>query len=42
MTLRVSTATGAHSDALTGHTYAIPVVRELPIPPAARLGDHTW
>ena len=42
MTIRVSTPPGARIDALTGHTYAIPVVRELPIPPAAGVGDRTW
>jgi hypothetical protein len=42
MTIRVSTPTGAHIDALTGHTYAIPVVRESPIPSADRIGDRTW
>jgi hypothetical protein len=42
MTLRVSSPTGARTDPLTGHTYAIPVVRELPIPPAASGGERTW
>jgi hypothetical protein len=42
MTIRASTATGAHNDALTGHTYAIPVVRELRIPQPSGVGDATW
>jgi hypothetical protein len=42
MTIRVITASPRRTDPLAGHTYSIPVVRELPKPPAEPVGDHTW
>jgi hypothetical protein len=42
MTVRVTTSRQRHTDALTGHAYSMPVVRELPIPPVAAGGDRTW
>lgn len=42
MTIRVITAGPRRTDPLAGHTYSIPVVRELPKPPAEPVGDRTW
>jgi hypothetical protein len=42
MTIRITTSSRRRVDALTGHTYSIPVVRELPMPPAEPVGDRTW
>ncbi len=42
MTIRVNTNPQRRIDALAGHAYTIPVVRELPKPPAEPVGDRTW
>ena len=33
---------GPRTDALAGHAYCLPVVRELPGPVADPAGDRTW
>ena len=40
MTILVKVA--SRTDATAGHTYVIPVVRELPRPAAGSLDDRTW
>ena len=30
------------TDAVAGHAYCLPVVRELPLPAANPAGDRTW
>jgi hypothetical protein len=42
MTIRVNTNPQLRIDALAHHAYTIPVVRELPKPPAEPVGDRTW
>ena len=37
-----ATSPGRRTDALAGHVYTVPVVRELPRPPAGPLGDRSW
>ena len=37
-----SDAAAARVDAVAGHIYVIPVVRETPIRSAERVGDRTW
>jgi hypothetical protein len=41
-TIPAITATRRRTDAVVPHRYSLPVVRELPIPPADRPGDRTW
>jgi hypothetical protein len=42
MTIRVHTTSRQRAAALAAHAYSIPVVRELPRPPADPAGDRTW
>ena len=37
-----SDAAPTRVDAIAGHVYVIPVVREMPIRSAERVGDRTW
>jgi hypothetical protein len=42
MTVAQITPPAPRSEALTGHAYGLPVVRELPRPVADPVGDRTW
>ena len=42
MTLAQITPPAQRTDALAGHAYFLPVVRELPGPVADPVGDRTW
>jgi hypothetical protein len=42
MTVPVITPFPRLTDAVAGHTYCVPVVRELPLPVADPAGDGTW
>ena len=38
----VTTNAGRRTDVVAGHVYTMPVVRELPRPPAGPAGEHGW
>jgi hypothetical protein len=42
MTILTVNADRRRTDVLTGHVYTIPVVRELPRPPAGPAGEAGW
>jgi len=42
MTVPVITASARLTDAVAGHVYCVPVVRELPPPAADGAGVRTW
>ena len=42
MTVAQITPPAQRSEALAGHAYCLPVVRELSVPVADRAGDRTW
>ena len=42
MTAGLTTSAKRRTDALTGHAFSMPVVRELSIPPVADAHDRTW
>jgi hypothetical protein len=42
MTVAQITPPAPRADALAGHAYCLPVVRELPGLPADRAGDRSW
>jgi hypothetical protein len=42
MTVAQITPPAPRTDALAGHTYCLPVVRELPVAGAERATDRTW
>jgi hypothetical protein len=42
MTIVTINAGRRRTDVLTGHAYTIPVVRELPRPPAGPAGEPDW
>ena len=42
MTVAQITPPAPRTDALAGHAYCLPVVRELPVPAADPAGDRSW
>ena len=42
MTVPVITRSRPLTDAIAGHAYRLPVVRELPLPVADPAGDGSW
>ena len=42
MTVAQITPPAPRTEALAGHTYGLPVVRELPVPVADPAGDRAW
>jgi hypothetical protein len=42
MTVAQVTPPAPRPDALAEHAYCLPVVRELPVPPADPARNHTW
>jgi hypothetical protein len=42
MTVPAVTPQPAHTDAVAGHAYCMPIVRELPLPVVDPPGDRTW
>ena len=42
MTAAQITPPAPRTDALAGHAYCLPVVRELPVPVAELAADRTW
>ena len=42
MTVAQITPPAPRTEMLAGHTYCLPVVRELPSPAADPVGDRTW
>ena len=42
MTVAQITPPAPRTDAVAGHAYCLPVVRELPAPVADPAGDRTW
>ncbi|MGH2969873.1 MAG: hypothetical protein ACRDK0_12530 [Solirubrobacteraceae bacterium] len=42
MTILATIPARRRTDVLAGHVYAVPVVRELPRPPAELVGDRCW
>jgi hypothetical protein len=42
MTVALISPPAPRTDAVAGHAYCLPVVRELPLPVADRAGDRSW